>query len=108
MPERLPDQSEQRRDAESWRGSDFASLDILERWLATQGLDVPHDEPDANGDGSYQHPGYKPVPCRVCQQPTIVGIASFDVSCGRPDCDTGLLGSGRPSSLPTMNGRGND
>ena len=89
--EHLPDQFESRSDTKEWRSSDFPCLEILELWLSSHGLDAPHDEAEPNRVGHYQHLGYKAVSCRVCHQPTIVGIESSDVSCGRPACDVGLI-----------------
>lgn len=42
--EHVPDQFEQRSDTREWRGSAFPFLEILERWLASHGLDAPHRE----------------------------------------------------------------
>lgn len=98
-PEHVPHQAEQRSDTREWRDSDFPSLEFLERWLASHGLNAPHHQALPREADTYQHAGYKAVLCRVCQQPTIVGAESSDVSCGRPDCDVGLL-----SSVPSGDG----
>ena len=84
---------EQPSDTEPWRRSDFASLEILERWLATEGLNVLHNESEARGVGTYLHQGYKALSCSVCHRPTIAGIVSADATCGRQTCDTAVSGA---------------
>ena len=81
---------EQRSDIGTWRGLDFACLEILERWLTTEGLDEPHDEGEVGGDGVYVHQGYKALLCSDCHQPTIVGRAAADGTCGRRTCDAAV------------------
>lgn len=71
----------------SWRGTDFASLEILERWLINEGLDNLHNESQARGVGTYLHQGYRAFLCSVCHLPTIAGIKSADATCGRQTCD---------------------
>ena len=74
-------------DTTPWRASDFASLETLERWLAGEGLDVMHKQTQARGVGTYLHEGYKAFLCSVCHQPSLAGVKSADVTCGRHTCD---------------------
>jgi len=87
-PEHSP--YEQPSDTKPWRGSDFASLEILERWLTTEGLNVLHNESEARGVGTYPHQGYRAFLCKVCHRATIAGIASADATCGRQTCDAAV------------------